>query len=211
MADNNPAPSAAHTAAHNLTPSKLNRPIAWLDEKPSSGYVFGVAIFLVCTVLTFVIVVDCNRYWGYCPKREFHDSIGPPPHEGDRISCREENESRRAITPGRLPGHIFTSRERSLPAWIAIGLFSCITSVINFALICNHPKNRRSENAECRSFSHHQSEHGRVSWIIYVCTAVIIVHQVINMAKVADCRPENGAEIFYTLMIGIDVSMQGKC
>ena len=204
MADSN----TSHTAAPNPTQTKLNRLIDWLEEK--SIWVFLVAVFLACAWLALVVVVDCNRYWGYCPKREFHDSIGPPAHEGDRISCRVENESARPIPPGRLPGQIFTSSERSLPAWIAVGLFSFITSVINFVLICNHPKKRPSENAESRTFSHHQSEHGRVSWIIYVCTAVILVYQAINMAKVADCRPENGAEIFYTLMIAIDVSMQGK-
>ena len=171
------------------------------------------AVRLAGLPLVFAVLVtlfDYNRYWDYCSKREFHDSIGPLAHEGDRVSCRVENSSLRPIPPGKLPGHLFTSIERSQPAWILLGLLSCITAVANIVFISSQPNNKNNNNKESRSFSHHQSEYGRIGWIIYVCMAVIIVHQAINMAKVADCRPENGAEIFYIVMLVFDVSMQGK-
>ncbi|XP_062501912.1 uncharacterized protein LOC134179021 [Corticium candelabrum] len=179
----------------------------------NAGRVAVFAIILAGLLLVFTVTVDCNRYWSYCPRREFNDSIGPPraPQVGDRVICRVENVSARPIPPGRLEGHIFKWAERSRPAWIFYGILNFSATFINLVLIFSHPKKRRNENTESRSFSHHQSEYSRISRIIYACQAIVIVHQAINVVKIVDCRPENRAEIFHTVMLALDVSVQGKC
>ena len=167
----------------------------------------------MCFLLfTLAVVIDCNRYRGYCAKREFNDSIGPLSQHGDRNCCKVDNISARPITPGRLSGRIFKCLERSPPAWVFYVILNVIVSVINLVFIYCQPKETSNENTE-RKFSHHQSEYSRISRIISVCMAISLVHQGINVIKIAHCRSdyERVLEMFHTVMLAVEVLIQGKC
>ena len=189
-----------------------------------------VLILLLLVWVTLVVVFDFNRFHGYCAKREFNDSIGPPFHVGDRTICRVENESYRPSTPGKLPGEIFTGSERSRPSWIVIGVLSFITVVMNFILlVSNLVKDDAEGDAEGdakgdtkddatlqqtrsrRTYDHYLSENQRISWIIFGCTATIIVDYNITVGMIIECREDKGAELFYTFMLCSDVLVQGTC
>ena len=190
----------------------------WLNNKLLFRGILGVGLLVW---IALVVIFDVNRFYGYCAKRTFNDSIGPLAHDGDRMSCRVENESARPTHPGKLGGQIITDWERSRPSWIVIGILNLVTSALNLVLIRNHPKkpNKATDSSNTteekistrRAFDEHLREYWRISWIIFGCTVVVVVYHSITVAMIIDCRDDKVAELFYSLALPLDVLMQGTC
>ena len=181
-------------------------------NKGHVGIFFCVWGFFLVVWIVLVAFFDVNRFHGYCPTRAFNDSIGPPAHDGDRTICRE-NKGSRPTPPGKLPGHVISCWERSLPAWIVIGVLSVVTTAANLVLILTHPKKtkegRSNSQQEQRAYGHNISELSRIGWIRFGCTVFIVVYYTITVGMIADCRDDKGVELFYSIMLAIDVLFQG--
>ena len=188
----------------------------WLNNKLLFRGILGVGLLVW---IALVVIFDVNRFHGYCAKRSFNDSIGPLAHDGDRMSCRVENESARPTPPGKLGGQIITVGERSRPSWIVIGILNLVTSALNLVLLRNHPKkpekdadsSNTREDESSRAFDEHLRQYGRISWIIFGCTVVVVVYHSITVAKIIECRDDKAAELFYALVLPLDVLIQGTC
>jgi hypothetical protein len=72
-------------------------------------------------------------------------------------------------------------------------------------------KNKELESATAeRIFDPHPNENWRISWILYGCTAAIVVDYSITIGMIIDCRGGQGDELFYALMLTFDVVAQAS-
>ena len=169
----------------------------------SEGFAF--LFVLICAIQ---VLVDVNRYYDFCSNRMFNDSLGPLDVVNRNICYSNSSTRPHNNPPGRRPGALFGNPTRSLPAWIFGILLKLITTSFNVWLCYCSLKKTPSAHT-----GHNRRENNRVTWIIYICVVVIIVYEVINIAKIIFCRLRgiNNVELAYAFAVSADTLVQGKC
>lgn len=181
---------------------------AWyfgMRRKSVAGFSLVTFVSVLCVG---VVLVTVNRFWGKHSNScgSYSDSNGGLDENGTRVCYVEGNQSR----PGFGPGVVFGNTARSELAWIYSSIVSILASVLSMSCFVYRIWERRHSRGKVTrgQLNEHSGEHRRICWVVYFCTALVLLYESVVVVKIIQCH-RTVEEGFYTVVNSLSHLFQG--
>ena len=171
-----------------------------------AGFSLVAFVILLCVG---VVLVAVNRFWGKhldsCGS--YSDSNGRLDENGTRVCYVEGNQSHPDIDPGL----IFDNTARSELAWIYCSIVSVLSSTLSLSCFLYRIWERRHSQGKVTQgqLNEHSGEHRRLCWVVYFCTALVLLYESVVFVKIVECH-RTVEEGFYTAVSSLSHLFQGQ-